>query len=47
MGMDAPLAHFSLGLPARGVTEPPDASIALPSTAILGWRSRDRLKGRP
>ncbi len=45
----APLAHFNLGLPApaRGVTEPPDASVALPSTAILGWRSRDQLKGRP
>ena len=42
-------AYFNLGLPApaRGVTEPPDVSVALPSTAILRWRSRDQLKGRP
>jgi hypothetical protein len=45
----APRAYFNLGLPApaRGVTEPPDVSVALPSTAILRWRSRDQLKGRP
>ena len=45
----APRACFNLGLPApaRGVTEPPDVSVALPSTAILRWRSRDQLKGRP
>ena len=42
-----PRAYFNLGLPApaRGVTEPPDVSVALPSTAILRWRSRDQLKG--
>jgi hypothetical protein len=41
-------AYFNLGLPApaRGVTELPDVSVALPSTVILGWRSRDELTGR-
>jgi hypothetical protein len=40
----APRAHFNLGLPApaRALTEPPDVSIPLPSTAILRWPPRDR-----
>ena len=44
-----PRAYYDLGLPApaRGVTEPADGSVALPSPAILRWRSRGQLKGRP
>ncbi len=40
----APRAYFNLGVPepARELVDAPDASIALPSTAILRWPERGR-----